>query len=36
MQSFEKQNVIDAAYRFIATVEEFDREFKRMGETIRI
>jgi SAM-dependent methyltransferase len=34
MQSFEKQNVIDAAYRFIATVEEFDREFKRMGETI--
>lgn len=34
MQSFEKQKVIDAAYRFIATLEEFDREFKRKGETI--
>jgi SAM-dependent methyltransferase len=33
MQSFEKQKVIDAAYRFVETMKELDREFKCKGET---
>lgn len=33
MQSFENQQVIDAAYRFVETMKELDREFKCKDET---